>query len=41
MGYLKVWSTFEVQVTLYGFALANGEVGEEQSFASSMSAMGI
>jgi hypothetical protein len=38
MGYLKVWSTFELQVTLYGFAFAKGE---EQSFASSMSAMGI
>jgi len=28
-------------VSLCGFAFANGEVGEEQSFASSMSAMGI
>ena len=28
-------------VSLCGFAFANGEVGEEQSFASSMSAMAM
>jgi len=28
-------------VSLCGFAFANGEVGEEQSFASSMSAIAI
>ncbi len=28
-------------VSLCGFAFANGEVGEEQSFASSMSAIGM